>query len=456
MINNIDNKIDKYIENYSNVIFDEAKSLIQIPSVSGKTEVKQALNLALEILQKYGFVTKNYKDIIGIADIDKGQDECLGIIGHIDVGPAGDGWNYNPFNLTEDKEHYLGRGILDDKGPIILMLHAINFLKKQEINFKYKLRFLIGTSEEINNNDIETYLKNFDEPNYVIVPDGFFPICYGEKGFARFHINFENFSTEDISSIYAGESSNVIPEHATAILPIDKFDTSYNKENTNIKTEINKNSIIINAQGKASHATEPESGDNAIYHLNKFIINNSFISEKTKQVLQYINSFIENFDGKNVGIDCTDKDFGSLSIVPTILKLDNKKLSINFDCRYPTTITCEKILNAITKNSPVVCNTVLNDNKKPYLLSKNDLLVQNCANAYEYVTKEKPKFFTIPSATYAKHFKHAINFGPNTPLKEKPEWLGSLHEANEGISKEDFWTTFKIYIHTLLLLLLKE
>ena len=49
----------------------------------------------------------------------------VGIIGHLDVVPEGEGWTYPPFELTIRDDILYGRGTIDDKGPVIASLYAI-------------------------------------------------------------------------------------------------------------------------------------------------------------------------------------------------------------------------------------------------------------------------------------------------------------------------------------------
>lgn len=64
------------------------------------------------------------------------------VYGHYDVQPAlkEDGWNTDPFVLTEDSKHRLiGRGSTDDKGPVLGWLLVIEAFKKLELDFPVNL-----------------------------------------------------------------------------------------------------------------------------------------------------------------------------------------------------------------------------------------------------------------------------------------------------------------------------
>ena len=41
----------------------------------------------------------------------------MGIVAHLDVVPAGDGWKHDPFGAQLEDGVVYGRGTTDDKGP---------------------------------------------------------------------------------------------------------------------------------------------------------------------------------------------------------------------------------------------------------------------------------------------------------------------------------------------------
>ena len=66
------------------------------------------------------------------------------IYGHYDVQPASskDGWNSDPFRLTTNGAKMYGRGVVDNKGQILVHIAtAINLIKNKSL--KYNLKFLI-------------------------------------------------------------------------------------------------------------------------------------------------------------------------------------------------------------------------------------------------------------------------------------------------------------------------
>lgn len=130
-------EIDEYIEKNWDEILSDIASLIEIPSSikDGKfnkefpngTGACNAMKQALKISKRLGFKTKNHKNMIGIADYE-GEDETqIGFIGHCDVVAPGTGWHFDPYKLNIVNGYLIGRGVLDDKGPTVILLHAINY-----------------------------------------------------------------------------------------------------------------------------------------------------------------------------------------------------------------------------------------------------------------------------------------------------------------------------------------
>ena len=130
-------EIEKYLKSNWNQIIDDISTLISIPSSinDGKfnkeypngTGSAEAMEQSLKIAKRIGFKTKNHKNVIGIADYQGESKTQIGIIGHCDVVPPSTGWHFDPYKLNIVNDYLIGRGVLDDKGPTVLFLHAINF-----------------------------------------------------------------------------------------------------------------------------------------------------------------------------------------------------------------------------------------------------------------------------------------------------------------------------------------
>jgi acetylornithine deacetylase/succinyl-diaminopimelate desuccinylase-like protein len=62
---------------------------------------------------------------------DDEQPGRFDIVGHIDVVPAGTGWEHDPFVMREQDGFLFGRGTSDDKGPVVASLFAMKALKEE-------------------------------------------------------------------------------------------------------------------------------------------------------------------------------------------------------------------------------------------------------------------------------------------------------------------------------------
>ena len=72
--------------------------------------------------------------LMGELGNDKSKKTLL-VYGHLDVQPAAleDGWDTDPWVLTEKDGKLYGRGSTDDKGPVLGWIHALQCYKGKRI-----------------------------------------------------------------------------------------------------------------------------------------------------------------------------------------------------------------------------------------------------------------------------------------------------------------------------------
>ena len=149
--------VDAFVAaNRKNVIRD-IKRLVDVPSVEGPAEPGKpfgpgpaaALAEGLAIAGEMGLATHNCENYIGWAELKGESAAQIATITHLDVVPQGNGWTADPFDMQVKDGWLIGRGVADDKGPSVLCLYALKFLKEQGVPLKYTVRALLGANEEV-------------------------------------------------------------------------------------------------------------------------------------------------------------------------------------------------------------------------------------------------------------------------------------------------------------------
>ena len=174
-------------------------------------ELKRALEWTLALGEKFGFNVKNVEGYAG--HIEMGSGELLGILGHIDVVPEGDGWCVPPYSATIKDGKIFGRGALDDKGPTLTALFAMKAIKDAQIPLNMKVRLIIGTDEESGWADMDYYFSKEEVPQIGFAPDAEFPVIHAEKGILHLELS-KSHSTAfpHLISVQGGERANVVPD----------------------------------------------------------------------------------------------------------------------------------------------------------------------------------------------------------------------------------------------------
>lgn len=459
---NLNIEIEKYLNSNWNQILDDISSLVSIPSSKndGKfnktfpngTGACNAMKQALSISKRMGFTTKNHKNMIGIADYQGISKTQIGIIGHCDVVPPGTGWHFDPYKLNIVNDYLIGRGVLDDKGPTVIFLHAINFWLQKEKKLPYSIRFLFGTDEETFSTDVTEYLKHYEEPRFVLTPDSDFPVPYGETGIIRFTVS-QKINNGEFISIKAGDTNNAVA--GKAIAKIDGLNRWIDTENFRLAHAIKINrlengNLEIIAKGRASHAAEPFNGIDSVAVLSQFCLEKNIGNAEEQVFMKFLSKIAGRPHGEGVGMNWKDEHFKDLTIVPTLLRYENGEISQDFDIRCPKSETPEKVKKQITKHMPRGAKYTEISAFPAYLVNPKSKLIRSMQKSYKQATGEEPKLFTMGGGTYAKCFRCGVSFGPIRNWIPKPAWVGNIHGPDEGISIDEMKTAFSIYVHAII------
>ncbi len=372
---------------------------------------KEALDYILNKGRNLGFSAKNVNNHAGHIEFGNSDGELLGVLAHLDVVPAiKEEWKHEPFDLTIEGNVMYGRGVADDKGPLVASLYALKLLKDEQLKLNKKVRLIMGCDEESGSRCLANYFKTEEMPKLGFSPDAEFPVIYGEKAPTSYFMYLDD--KENIfKSFNSGTRLNIVPATASMELNIDLKDKylNYLKEN-NYKGEIVGDKYI--AYGVASHAMVPEKGLNAAFILLDFLAKYSD-SKVAKYAVKYL-----TFDpfGEKLGVDVTDIDMGKLTMNCGTFNLENSKLKIGINFRIPkdnyTKIIDEKFTLSL---GDLGSFTKLGESKIHYV-KKDSFLVKKLAESYASITGDTVnKPFTIGGGTYAKFIDECVAFGPQRP-----------------------------------------
>ena len=143
----MDKKVYELSDAYRDEFVADLRRWIQVPSVKGEaapgapfgTEVRRMLDLAMADGERMGFPARNFDGYA--CDMTLGdKPETIAVLGHLDVVPAGDGWQVDPFGALVQDGKVFGRGtVLKVKPAAGDQIVEINFekvgIKKTMANF---------------------------------------------------------------------------------------------------------------------------------------------------------------------------------------------------------------------------------------------------------------------------------------------------------------------------------
>ena len=453
-----------YIENSKDEMIHNLKKLIDIPSVYEKSDnglkpfgeyANQALEYALKLGKQMGFKTKNIDGYCGYIEFGEGEN-LIGIIGHLDVVPSGDGWDTPPFkSIVKDGKIY-GRGAIDDKGPVIAALYAMKAIKD---NYKInsRVRLILGLNEENSWDCIEYYKKHEEWPTIGFSPDAEFPCIYAEKGICTMY--FESSYVEHnqpiiITNINCNNNAiNVVPKYCECTLKIDTSKISIKdieiyikKIHPDISYEINNNYIKLISNGTQAHAAHPELGVNSISNLI-VLLNQLFSHYNIKiNMFTFFDKHINTeYNGKSLGINCEDES-GKLTLNVGDFKIEDNKLQIGLNLRIPVNTPLYEIENKIDsacRNHDIT--RITQKFQEPLYVPKDSYLVKTLCRIFNEETSSNTTPIAIGGGTYARAFENCISFGANMPGD-----TDMCHQANEYIKIDTLITASKIYAKAIL------
>lgn len=192
-------RLFKFIDEHQKDYIQRLSDAVSIPSVSAwpdhRNEVVRMVQWTKSLLETLGATVEladvgeqNLSDgtklklpdvILATYGNDKTKKTVL-IYGHLDVQPAqvSDGWDTEPFVLTEKNGKLYGRGSTDDKGPVLSWLNVIEAYQKLNEPFPVNVKFVLESMEEYGSDGLEDLLKSLkttflSDVDFVVISDSY-------------------------------------------------------------------------------------------------------------------------------------------------------------------------------------------------------------------------------------------------------------------------------------------
>ena len=385
------------------------REIIAIDS-STKAGAVECLHRVLEMAEQMGLRTGNLDDMVGWAEYGEGE-EMVAVLGHLDVVPVGDGWTKPPFGGVIEDGRLYGRGAIDDKGPILAALFALNELRRGGFRPRRRVRVLFGTEEETGTRDMEYYVNQHGElPVMGFTPDGAYPLIHGEKG-----LLVEEYVCDcgpgPILRAWSGTAANIVPDRAWAELA---------------------DGSRIECRGVAAHGAEPWKGENAAGKLLTALAALPLEGKLAKAVGFLHERIGMETKGESLGVYLADALSGPLSFNLGMLRLDESGLRVTVNYRYPVTCRFEDCVPQVRSAFGEAGFRLASASHSEKLFVPEDApLVQKLIGVYNAYTGENARPICIGGGTYAKSMPNILAFGPAFPGEEPTE-----HQPDEYIDLE--------------------
>ncbi len=453
--------IKNWIEAHGEDFVADLSRLVAVRSVKAEAlegkpygeECARVLQVAEDIAAGYGFDTKNWDNYVLTADMGPAE-RGLDILAHLDVVGEGKGWDTDPYTvvLDADGDTLYGRGVTDDKGPVAAALLAMRCVKELGLPMSKGLRLIMGADEESGSSDIKHYYSIEKPAPATFTPDAWFPIYNTEKGGYKPTFSMKFAPTEAlprVSFFEGGFRTNVLPGDAEAVvLGLDENDVKLylafaaDDTETVFTCQPMEGGVRIICKGVQAHASLPEMGNNAITALLDALSRLPLADcDSTRAVRGLSWAFPHgDFGGEALGVNMEDDISGPMTVVFSILNMDETGFSGQYDSRVPICANddnCRKVVEAFLGELGF---TVTGQMRPGHHTPAEGEFVSTLMACYEEVSGLKAECLSMGGGTYVHNIPGGVAFGPGFPGYDSRE-----HGANERAQLSDMLKAAQIY-----------
>ena len=458
-MNEMQAKIRQWLNEHREEFVSDLAELCAVRSVKAEAEpgkpfgaeCARMMGVAEKMASHYGFECKNWENYVVTADCGP-KDRALDILAHLDVVGEGVGWDSDPYTVRRDGDLLYGRGVADDKGPVLTALYAMRCVRDLGLPMTHGVRLIMGSDEESGSQDIQYYYSKEKPAPGTFSPDAWFPVYNTEKGMYKpvYTMSYPKSQVlPRVSRFDGGFRINVLPSDADADLLGVTVETAEAvlktaAEDTGVafRAEAIEGGVRIFAHGVQAHASLPENGNNGLTALIDALCRFELADCGSTEALHGLHKAFPHGDvtGAAIGIDLKDDISGRITVVFSLLHLDEEGMSGQFDSRVPICATKE--------NCHEVCAAFLGNlgfNVNGHMIPGHHTpaegeFVQTLLGCYEDATGRKGECCSMGGGTYVHHIEGGVAFGPGMPDFDNHE-----HGANEVAKLDSLITAAEVY-----------
>ncbi len=445
-VNNLD--ISLYIK-YNKSMNDDTKdmikdlaALVEVPSVASAaeenapfgTENRRALDIFLSRAKELGLKTGECGGYAGWAEYGEGK-LTAGALAHLDVVPASDGWTSPPFTLDVRGGIMYGRGVSDDKGPLVACLYALARLAEEKRTLRGRVRLIAGCNEEEGSACIKHYVSSGCEiPVLSFTPDSDFPVTASEKGIAHIAVTLPESDETAVSlaELSGGSRPNIVPDFCRAAI---RAGSPAAKRAKDIPEE--GGMLRITARGVSAHGSAPEKGDNAI---TKLLPRLAELLPRDEGLRAAAELFRDLASPVRLGLGGEDES-GKTTLNVGMISCSDRRITLTLDLRLPAMYTADDAVKALGKAFPRGTDIRVLHAAKALIADEDSPLVRTLMDVYrEHTGDYSSRPLHIGGGTYAKELPGCVAFGAVFPGRET-----HMHETDECYPLADFEKLVDIY-----------
>ncbi|MCG9627220.1 Sapep family Mn(2+)-dependent dipeptidase [Vibrio mediterranei] len=442
---------------------NDLAGLIAIPSVRDMTTrkdnapfgqpIRDAFDYLIQFAEREGLDVRDHQGYALDISIGEGEKE-IGILHHVDVVAAGNSslWKTPPFELRQQRDLLFGRGVTDNKGPLLASLYILKLFKQFQVPLTHRVRVIIGGAEETTWECVEHYFNHNPQPDLGFSPDGDFPIVNGEKGILYAEL-LREFPAQSDSGSCQIVQMNSQRDRTSTCYQLEILLSGQQAEQVAHRfvsvAEISKQKelvrVVLTTPWEKSR--NPHRVPNCMDAFVAVMREVDGLDENSQQLVDLLDRcFADSIDGKKLGLAHLDEEMGSTSCCVSAINFSQCKLTLDFDFRFPKGLDLNDIRTQLQCLSQKHGVSIKEQQYLPlsYLSPESDL-IQAMGKAYFDVTGMEAQCFSKGAASYARALTNGVAFGPTFPGD-----VTHVHESNEQLSLESLRKAITIYVKILI------